>query len=61
MEVIFTICKQFLKIVLRFLFVKMKNSDHKITDNLIIKGKLFCCEDRLTAFVIQPYPHRYGF
>lgn len=61
MEVILTICKQFQKVVLSFLFVKMKNSDHRITDNLITKGKLFCYEDRLTAFVIQPYPHKYGF
>lgn len=53
MEVILDICKQFQKVVLSLLFVKMRNSDHKIMDSLIIEGKLFCCEDRLTAFVIQ--------
>lgn len=53
MEVIFPICKQFQEVVLSLLFVKMRNSGHKIMDRLIIEGKLFCCEDRLIAFVIQ--------
>lgn len=41
MEVVLAICKQFQNMVLSLLFVKMKNSDHKITDNLIIKREIF--------------------
>lgn len=34
MEFILPVCNQFQKIVLSLLFVKMKNSDHEIMDNL---------------------------
>lgn len=60
MEFILPVCNQFQKIVLSLLFVKMKNSDHEIMDNLS-KRETFCCKDRIMAFVIQPYSHKCGF